>query len=183
MRFLPALFLATPAWAAHSGVAKARTSPELSDIALFVMAAWRYEGALDDSAYPTTAFCIGLVVGAIALLLYWRERRGADAPERSPVRRWFAPAALLFAAIHALAIAASLLFPRMPQGVLAATTLIGRHWTIPWAILIAVSLAQAHYADVVLKRSLWLLASVALRQRGAYLFEVDRRPVLERARP
>ena len=39
MRFLPALFLAAPAWAAHSGVAKARTSPELSDIALFVMAA------------------------------------------------------------------------------------------------------------------------------------------------
>ena len=28
-----------------------------------------------------------------------------------------------------------------------------------------------------------LLASVALRLRGAYLFEVDRRPVLERARP
>ncbi|WEJ97940.1 MAG: hypothetical protein P0Y59_13290 [Candidatus Sphingomonas phytovorans] len=39
MRFLPALFLAGPAWAAHSGVARPRTSPELSDIALFVMAA------------------------------------------------------------------------------------------------------------------------------------------------
>jgi hypothetical protein len=39
MRFLPALFLAAPVWAAHSGVAKPRTSPELSDIALFVMAA------------------------------------------------------------------------------------------------------------------------------------------------
>ncbi|MFA6113003.1 MAG: hypothetical protein WC729_03405 [Sphingomonas sp.] len=39
MRFLPALLLAAPAWAAHSGVAKPRTSPELSDIALFVMAA------------------------------------------------------------------------------------------------------------------------------------------------
>jgi ABC-type nickel/cobalt efflux system permease component RcnA len=39
MRFLPALFLAAPVWAAHSGVARARTSPELSDIALFVMAA------------------------------------------------------------------------------------------------------------------------------------------------
>ena len=39
MRFLPALFLAAPAWAAHSGAPKPRTSPELSDIALFVMAA------------------------------------------------------------------------------------------------------------------------------------------------
>ena len=43
---------------------------------------------------------------------------------------------------------------------MAAASLIGRHWTIPWSILIAVSLAQAHYADVVLKRSLWLLVSV-----------------------
>ncbi|MFA5964062.1 MAG: hypothetical protein WC804_08605 [Sphingomonas sp.] len=43
MRFLPlALLLATPALAvtpAHTGVPKIRTGPELSDIALFVMAA------------------------------------------------------------------------------------------------------------------------------------------------
>jgi hypothetical protein len=43
MRFLlPALLLAMPALAvtpAHTGVAKIRTGPELSDIALFVMAA------------------------------------------------------------------------------------------------------------------------------------------------
>jgi len=45
---------------------------------------------------------------------------------------------------------------------MTTTALIGRHWTIPWSVLIAVSLAQAHYADVVLKRSLWLLVSVSL---------------------
>ncbi|PTS78150.1 hypothetical protein DBR17_12815 [Sphingomonas sp. HMWF008] len=40
MRFLIALCLASPALAApHSGVPKIRTGPELSDIALFVMAA------------------------------------------------------------------------------------------------------------------------------------------------
>ncbi len=43
MRFLPlALLLAAPALAvtpAHTGVPKIRTGPELSDIALFVMAA------------------------------------------------------------------------------------------------------------------------------------------------
>ncbi|WP_353205036.1 hypothetical protein [Sphingomonas sp.] len=38
MRFL-ILFLATPALAAHTGVPKIRTGPELSDIALFVIAA------------------------------------------------------------------------------------------------------------------------------------------------
>jgi two-component sensor histidine kinase len=45
---------------------------------------------------------------------------------------------------------------------MTAVTLVARHWTIPWSVLIAVSLAQAHYADVVLKRSLWLMTSVAL---------------------
>jgi hypothetical protein len=43
MRFLPfALLIAAPAFAvapAHTGVPKIRTGPELSDIALFVMAA------------------------------------------------------------------------------------------------------------------------------------------------
>ena len=39
MRFVIALLLARPAFAAHSGVPKIRTGPELSDIALFVLAA------------------------------------------------------------------------------------------------------------------------------------------------
>lgn len=40
MRFALAFLLAAPAYAApHSGVVKIRTGPELSDIALFVMAA------------------------------------------------------------------------------------------------------------------------------------------------
>ncbi len=40
MRFLLALLIAAPALAApHSGMATPRTAPELSDIALFVMAA------------------------------------------------------------------------------------------------------------------------------------------------
>jgi two-component sensor histidine kinase len=61
-----------------------------------------------------------------------------------------------------MAILLSMQFPGMPESLLTATGLIGRHWTIPWSILIAVSLAQAHYADVVLKRSLWLLVSVVV---------------------
>jgi len=62
--------------------------------------------------------------------------------------RWFAPAAFAFAAIHTSAILFSMLFPGMPEGLMTLCTLVGRHWTIPWSILIAVSLAQAHYADV-----------------------------------
>ena len=50
----------------------------------------------------------------------------------------------------------------MPEKLMTTMNLIGRHWTIPWSVLIAVSLAQAHFADIVLKRSLWLLTSVTL---------------------
>ncbi|QNQ10038.1 hypothetical protein [Sphingomonas alpina] len=39
MRFLLLALIAAPAFAAHTGVPKIRTGPELSDIALFVMAA------------------------------------------------------------------------------------------------------------------------------------------------
>ena len=77
--------------------------------------------------------------------------------------RWFAPAALLFAATHTAAILLSTLAPDMPETAMTAVSLIARHWTIPWSILIAVSLAQAHYADIVAKRSLWLLASITHR--------------------
>jgi signal transduction histidine kinase len=112
---------------------------------------WR----LDESPYPTTSFFLALAVGCLALFLYLRAR-----PARRSTPRWFAPAAFSFAAIHTGAILLSTLFPHMPDALMTAAGLIGRHWTIPWSILIAVSLAQTHYADVVLKRSLWLLVSI-----------------------
>jgi two-component sensor histidine kinase len=131
----------------------------LLNLGLFIRAIHVHAWRLDDSAYPTTSFYIALVAGIIALLLYKAHRTNA-APKRRSMPRWFAPAAFAFAAIHTSAILFSTLFPRMPDGLMTAAGLIGRHWTIPWSVLIAVSLAQAHYADVVLKRSLWLLVSV-----------------------
>lgn len=115
---------------------------------------------LEESWYPTASFFVALVIGAVALVLYVAKRPPAGASRTTP--RWFVPAAFLFAAIHTSAILLSMLFPDMPADLMTAMTLIGRHWTIPWAVLIAVSLAQAHFADLVLKRSLWLLASVTL---------------------
>lgn len=112
---------------------------------------------LDDSWYPTTSFFFGLGQGAAALAIYFSQRKQPTA-----MPRWFGPAALLFAGIHTSAILFSTLFPDMPAGLQTAAGLIGRHWTIPWSILLAVSLAQAHYADVVAKRSMWLLASVTI---------------------
>ncbi len=134
----------------------------LLNLALLIGANYRYGWQLEASGYPTVSFYIALVVGLIAVSIYLRHRRRAGAQPGKPMPRWFAPAAFLFAAIHTSSILLSMQFPEMPEAWLTTVSLIGRHWTIPWSVLIAVSLAQAHYADVVLKRSLWLLASVAL---------------------
>jgi two-component sensor histidine kinase len=134
----------------------------LLNLVLLVRANRLHGWQLESSGFPTISFYIALVVGAAALLLYFTQRRAAGIPARRSMPRWFAPAAFVFAAVHTSAILSSMVFPDMPDWLMAATTLIGRHWTIPWSILIAVSLAQAHYADVVLKRSLWLLASITL---------------------
>jgi two-component sensor histidine kinase len=133
----------------------------LLNLGLFIRANYLHAWQLDASDYPTTSFFIALAVGAIAIIVYRKNRMTTDAQRRS-MPRWFAPAAFAFAAIHTSAILFSMLFPRMPEVLMSAAGLIGRHWTIPWSILIAVSLAQAHYADVVLKRSLWLLLSIAV---------------------
>jgi signal transduction histidine kinase len=131
------------------------------NFALFVRAGLAYDWHLDASAYPTISFYVALVVGAIAVAIYLSNRPPVDARRRM-TPRWFLPAAFLFAALHTVCILAGIQFPDMPEPLMSAASLIGRHWTIPWSVLIAVSLAQAHYADVILKRSLWLLLSVTL---------------------
>jgi hypothetical protein len=130
----------------------------LLNLALLIRAIRVSEWQLEASGYPTFSFYVGLVNGLIAVAMFWWLR---TKPQHRSMPRWFAPAAFSFAAIHTSAILFSTLFPGMPEPLMTAAGLIGRHWTIPWSILIAVSLAQTHYADVVLKRSLWLLVSIA----------------------
>jgi two-component sensor histidine kinase len=132
----------------------------LLNLVLMVRANHLYAFALEASGYPTASFYIALGVGITAFVIYLRERKAV--PGRKTMPRWFAPAALLFAATHTAAILLSTLTTDMPESLEIAANLIARHWTIPWSILIAVSLAQAHYADIVAKRSLWLLASITL---------------------
>src|SRR5262245_27810190 len=145
----------------------------LINLGLLIRANYVHEWRLEDGAYPTTSFFVALPVGLIALALYWTQRPRVDVQRRS-MPRWFAPAAFAFAAIHTSAILFSMLFPDMPRWLMSVCNLVGRHWTIPWSILIAVSLAQAHYADVVLKRSLWLMVSVVMATLlGVYAIDVS----------
>jgi two-component sensor histidine kinase len=130
------------------------------NLGMLVYANATYDFRLEESWYPTASFFVALVIGTIAIVLFIANRQRAAASKTTP--RWFAPAAFLFAAIHTSAILFSMVFPDLPEKLMTALSLIGRHWTIPWSVLIAVSLAQAHFADIVLKRSLWLLTSVTL---------------------
>ena len=130
------------------------------NLGLLVGANVSYGFRLEESWYPAVSFFVALVPGTVAILLYANRPRTAENPKTTP--RWFMPVAFLFVAIHTSAILFSMTFPGMPENLMTTMSLIGRHWTIPWSVLIAVSLAQAHFADIVLKRSLWLLTSVTL---------------------
>lgn len=130
------------------------------NLGLLVGANVSYGFRLEESWYPTASFFVALVPGTVAILLYANRPRAAENTKTTP--RWFVPVAFLFAAIHTSAILFSMIFPGMPEKLMTTLSLIGRHWTIPWSVLIAVSMAQAHFADIVLKRSLWLLTSVTL---------------------
>jgi hypothetical protein len=129
----------------------------LINVVLMAYANRAYDFHLDESWYPETSFFLGLGIGATALAIYLGQRKQPTA-----MPRWFGPAAVLSTAIPTSAILFSALFPDMPAGLQTAARLIGSHWTIPWSVLLAASLAQAHYADVVAKRSLWLLVSVSI---------------------
>jgi len=144
------------------------------NLGLMIVANATNDFRLEESGYPTTSFFIALGAGVVALLLYVKRQRVA-VTRTTP--RWFLPAAFLFAAIHTSAILLSMVFPGMPDSLMSVMNLIGRHWTIPWSILIAVALAQAHFADVVLKRSLWLLTSVIVATLLA-MFAFDAAPGL-----
>ncbi len=129
------------------------------NVVLFTQEVWRRGGRLDTGSFPPLTFFIGFFVASMAEAIYVRDQTERYSRTRIFRLNWFTMTASAFAGIHIWAIALGILFPKMPTALLTTTTLIARHWTIPWSVLIAVSVAQAHYADVVLKRSLWLLAS------------------------
>lgn len=131
------------------------------NLSLFVWAGTTHAWHLDTSWYPRTSLYIAVIVTAIALLLYRVHRHERSPGSEGSRPRWFGGGALLLAVVQVAAALLSLQDSWLPASLHSAAGLISEHWTIPWSILIAMSLAQVHYADLVLKRSLWLLASVS----------------------
>lgn len=133
----------------------------LVNFGLMTYAAATHSLDLDASWYPKTSFYLALVVTAIALILYRMLRHEPDSAARPSKPRWFGRGVFLLAAVQVTATLLSMQDSWLPAESRDAVGLISKHWAIPWSILIAVSLAQIHHADLVLKRSLWLLASMA----------------------
>jgi len=128
--------------------------------ALLVTAGVTHGFDINNSWYPEASLYVALVVTAIAMILYAVNRGGlARKPEQS-TPRWLGRTALWLCVFQVTAALLSGPNSWLPADLRMAAILISAHWAIPWSILIAVSLAQAHFADLVLKRSLWLIASV-----------------------
>ena len=103
-----------------------------------------------------------MAVTAVALVLHRLKRAASPASREASKPRWFGRGIFLLAAVQVAAALLSIRSAWLPPGLQPALSLISEHWAIPWSILIAVSLAQIHFADLVLKRSLWLLATVSV---------------------
>jgi hypothetical protein len=101
--------------------------------------------------FVALAFIIAYVPGFISAI-----RRAAQ-----PLRPWVSYVGATIAAVQLSALLFSILF----RGVAGANVLgaaVGAQWPIPWVIFAAVFFARTHYADVILKRSLALIAGIIL---------------------
>jgi len=131
------------------------------NLGLIIWAGVTHAFDLDSSWYPKVSFYLALTLEAIALIFYWFCRQ-SSAGSKASGPRWFGRGVFLLAAIQITATLLTIQYSWLPAGLGSALGLISKHWAIPWSILIAVSLAQIHHADLVFKRSLWLLASVSI---------------------
>lgn len=160
--------------ASRTGRAFLRFSGVVSIVNLcsFAWAGATHEWRLDESWYPRISLYVGLVMTALALILYRARRCEISAELETSRPRWFVRGVFLLVSIHVSAALLTFETFWVSPGLRTTASLISEHWAIPWSILIAVSLAQIHYADVILKRSLWLLASVSTAAlASAFVFQ------------
>lgn len=129
------------------------------NLILFCWAAATHELRLDTSPYPEASFYIALTNTVLALAVYMRY-----APPRVPdsPHRWWPRSIAVLAGIQIFATLLGMQSETLPPAALTAINAIGEQWAIPWSILVAVSMAQVHHADLVLKRSLLVLCCTGL---------------------
>jgi two-component system LytT family sensor kinase len=127
-------------------------------IVLFGLLWWR----LPTPIAPTeTVSIIAFFVALVFIAAYAPGFASAIRRAEQPPRPWVIRVGATIAAVQLGALLFSILFRQVPgASVLGAT--VGAQWPIPWVIFAAVFFARTHYADVILKRSLALIASVIL---------------------
>ena len=128
-----------------------------------LIAAMATDRLVANTPYPAQAFYVSLAfaiatLAAIALSGARRERSATDIP----APRWFAPTATCLALAQGAATLVSIHDFVSLEPLRTVIALISRLWILPWTVLLAFQLAQARYADVALKRSLAVFASVCV---------------------
>jgi two-component system LytT family sensor kinase len=128
---------------------------------------------IDLTTYMRWSFYLALPQYTFALLIYELNRRHGIKRAARPAGRWFRRTALTLIVIQIAATLIGLQVEQLPALIKFVVDVISVQWVLPWTILVAVALAQTEYADLVLKRSLSLLVSVAVSAAvNAFLLNV-----------
>ena len=125
------------------------------------LALWLGTIAMTLDSFSVLALYASLLHALACGTLLRRQPRAAPSlvMERGR-RRWLVRIAVALLCVQVGVTLLNIHAPQRSVSLHVLASLIGQHWVIPWALLVATLLAQAHRADVVLKRSSMLLASV-----------------------
>lgn len=116
---------------------------------------------IGDSALPMHAFYVSAAFATTYAAAAFVDRDPSSKPsERTVALKWFAPTAAALALLQASATLALIHDVHARPLLHTIIELISTLWVLPWTVLLPFFLAQTRYADVALKRSLVVVASV-----------------------
>ncbi len=124
---------------------------------------WLTPGFLIDLAtYMRWSFYLALPHYTFAFVLYMLNRQRAVKGAKRPTAAWFRRTAIALITVQIASTLIGIQVERAPTFLNLVLEVISVHWVLPWTVLVAVALAQTEYADLVLKRSLFLIVSLLI---------------------
>ncbi len=128
----------------------------------FAIVLLRTDFRVGDTPFPSGAFYVSLFFAGACIVAAFAGSRASANKARPRIARWFAPAATLLALVQILATLVSIHDSLADGPLQQIASLISALWVLPWTLLLSFFLAQTRYADIALKRSLVLIASVCV---------------------
>jgi hypothetical protein len=141
-------------------------------LALFVLAVARPGVALPFVTVGILAFFSALA-HAVGCAVIFRSRERRDR-RTGPRAHWLFPTAMTLLAAWFTATALSIFLPREFGTARMAGAIVSQQWMLLWSVLAAVFLADTRHADVVLKRTLMLIASVIVATLAVWWLPIAR---------